>query len=836
MRRGTHRFGVECALQRSFAGLAVVFAAVWATAVLSPAFTAAPQIPITQGAAALFVAFLAAAALRGWRTSLSGRFDAPLAAAAALAVHAAFAVERPEELVIGIRVMPTVAAVLLAVGFLGGRTGWSLAVGVLAAQVLAGRPADGAFGALEGVWPAVASAVAASALAPVLRRAGHRADTAEREELQAAAVAARSRAQRRAQRAFERLLHDEVGVALHAAAHPGVPVEELRAQALRAVTGLTAAPAEPATDATADLAAVLAGADLAGIVATASVASGAGPGPRVAVDLPAGGVALPAEVAAAFLRAASEALRNAGRYADATRVEVRLRGGARGTDLTVSDDGRGFDPGRVRPASTGLRRSVHQCLADVGGVAEVTSAPGRGTTVRLRREPAAPALPLPGDPRRPRRTADVLRAAIGDVRRPLAAVCLPFLGVMGWVAAVHAPRTPGMVWFLPWYGLLAAATCLLLSRADRGIGGRAAGAALALAVAGAVGSLLVMPPEGLRDYTSWPVGAVTPLLTLLVTVRPAREVLLALACEEAGLIAVTAARPPVGSTAGEAVLGALPAMIAPVMGVVMGALIGRTVTRLGGAVLTAREARTAVVAAESAARARRAEHSRRLGDLDELVLPFLRRLAFDPDGADRGDRHGQARRLGESLRDEMHLSGVLDRRLRALIGAARTAGCRVTVHAFAPEEPEEAQEPEEPEDAQEVQEAQESQEPERRPAPKGQDGGGSSGRGGPASAPGAVGSPAPARPELVRRMLTAALAGLRPPSELVLSIEYAARPPGVSLLARPGDPQRAAALRAVLAGEYAEVTDTAGHTSAEVVLVPAPPGPGGAPVTPGRGR
>ncbi|WP_411102848.1 ATP-binding protein [Streptomyces sp. cmx-4-9] len=782
MNRDTYRFGVECALQRSYAGLALLFGAVWSAVALSSAASAGVRDPLTAAASAVFVLLLAVTALRGRRTALSGRQDAPAALGAALAVHAAYAVEQPQALSVGLRSMATVAAVLLAVGFLGGRAGRAVALAAIAAQVAAGVRADGVFGALEGVWPAAASALAAAALAPALRAAGLRADAAERDKRAAVAQAAQAQAARRAHREFQRLLHDDVGAALRAAARPGVPAQEQRAQARRAVAGLTAGPVGPdGAGALVDLAGRLGEGAVAGAVAAAAAAAGRGAGPRVSAELPDGPVLVPREVGEACVRAATEALSNAGRYADATRVRVRLDadasadpgdsgggvlpGGAVGVALTVSDDGVGFTPDRVGPDSFGLRRSVHQCMGDVGGTAEVISAPGRGTTVRLRWRPAGARSRTGSGPARPRGQAATIRAAIGDVRRPLAAVCLPFLAVMACVAAVHAPRTPGMVWYLPWYGLLAAATGMLLARADRGVGGRAALGWTVFAVGGSLSSLLVMPPEGIADYTSWPIGAITPLLTLLVTVRPRREVLWALACEEAGIVVLMAARPPEGASSLQAVTTALPALAAPVMGVVMGAVIGRTVARLGGAVLDAEATRTAVAAAESAARARRAEYGRRLADLDDLVLPFLRVLASGPVG-DLDEVRGRAKRLGQSLRDELHLPGVMDRPLRSLVNAARGAGCTVTVHAYAEED----------------------------------------------DGPAAAG----VRPELVRGLLTAALRDRHPPAELVLSIQYGVRRAGVSLLAVPGDPGRAAALRAVLAGERAEVEDSPDLTWAEV--------------------
>jgi signal transduction histidine kinase len=48
----------------------------------------------------------------------------------------------------------------------------------------------------------------------------------------------------------------------------------------------------------------------------------------------------------------------------------------------VSDDGRGFDPAAVGSDHFGLR-SMRGRVADLGGRLEITSAPGRGTTLRV---------------------------------------------------------------------------------------------------------------------------------------------------------------------------------------------------------------------------------------------------------------------------------------------------------------------------------------------------------------------------------------------------------------------------------------------------------------------
>lgn len=88
------------------------------------------------------------------------------------------------------------------------------------------------------------------------------------------------------------------------------------------------------------------------------------------------------EVAATAFRVVQEALTNAIRHAEAAHVTVRVAATAAGLTVTVTDDGAGFDPGslrnRVGLGLVGMRERVRA----VGGVFAVTTAPGRGTTVR----------------------------------------------------------------------------------------------------------------------------------------------------------------------------------------------------------------------------------------------------------------------------------------------------------------------------------------------------------------------------------------------------------------------------------------------------------------------
>jgi signal transduction histidine kinase len=83
-------------------------------------------------------------------------------------------------------------------------------------------------------------------------------------------------------------------------------------------------------------------------------------------------------------RIAQEALQNALRHAQATRIVLRLRGEDGRLLLDVVDDGVGFDPDAadLRARRLGLT-SMEERAQRLGGRLEIRSAEGAGTTVRL---------------------------------------------------------------------------------------------------------------------------------------------------------------------------------------------------------------------------------------------------------------------------------------------------------------------------------------------------------------------------------------------------------------------------------------------------------------------
>ena len=71
------------------------------------------------------------------------------------------------------------------------------------------------------------------------------------------------------------------------------------------------------------------------------------------------------------------------RHAGASDAYVDLRTGPSGLELSVRDNGRGFDPTAHDPSHLGLA-SMLERAAEVGGELSVSSTVGEGTTLVLR--------------------------------------------------------------------------------------------------------------------------------------------------------------------------------------------------------------------------------------------------------------------------------------------------------------------------------------------------------------------------------------------------------------------------------------------------------------------
>jgi len=96
--------------------------------------------------------------------------------------------------------------------------------------------------------------------------------------------------------------------------------------------------------------------------------------------------ALPRDTAIAVFRIVQEGLSNIIRHGDAKHVRLVMCADRAGYELTLSDDGRGFDPNGddVAARKTFGLMGMRQRVSSFGGSLVIDSGAGRGTTLRVR--------------------------------------------------------------------------------------------------------------------------------------------------------------------------------------------------------------------------------------------------------------------------------------------------------------------------------------------------------------------------------------------------------------------------------------------------------------------
>ena len=103
---------------------------------------------------------------------------------------------------------------------------------------------------------------------------------------------------------------------------------------------------------------------------------------EVAVNLPETEPELTEAVSLSLFRIVQEAFTNIRKYAQAHRVSVSLRTTANTIDLTIEDDGIGFDPNSPRLARHGLAGIKHRVFTH-GGQLDIHTAPGAGVKLHV---------------------------------------------------------------------------------------------------------------------------------------------------------------------------------------------------------------------------------------------------------------------------------------------------------------------------------------------------------------------------------------------------------------------------------------------------------------------
>ena len=225
--------------------------------------------------------------------------------------------------------------------------------------------------------------------------------------------ASRARARRRA----DNFIHDRILSVLKTVPATPAGVAQLRAGAREALADLDTAAAEP--DAPVRSSELLA--------ALTRRLRAIGGDDVVISDSITKNLNLPQETAQALVDAAAEVLRNSLTHAagpdrgPVTRTAA-LRSAADGITITVSDDGRGFDPERAPISRHGVSGSIIARMRDAQGQARIDSSPGAGTTVTLSWNPRTTTAESPTGPcARTDPGAGRAQAAVPTARAPAVA-------------------------------------------------------------------------------------------------------------------------------------------------------------------------------------------------------------------------------------------------------------------------------------------------------------------------------------------------------------------------------------------------------------------------------
>ncbi|WP_439688743.1 sensor histidine kinase [Curtobacterium sp. SP.BCp] len=231
---------------------------------------------------------------------------------------------------------------------------------------------------LDGVYTAILSG-AVLVIAVVLRRAATAVDVAQATAVRRYSSAIREHATEVERVQVDAIVHDSVLTTLLSAARAEtVDAKALSARMARNAIDHLAAAASDTPGAAPPVSLV----DLRSRICSAVSALAA---PVRLVERRVDAVPLPAVVADALASAALQAAVNSVQHAGGAGVDrwivVEQRGP--GVHIEVVDDGAGFDPAGIPAERLGVRRSIIERVEAVDGTAEVVSAPGGGTTVRL---------------------------------------------------------------------------------------------------------------------------------------------------------------------------------------------------------------------------------------------------------------------------------------------------------------------------------------------------------------------------------------------------------------------------------------------------------------------
>ena len=549
-----------------------------------------------------------------------------------------------------------VAAVATAVLSPRGRF---LYIVLLAPFLIAGYPAqDGLRLPVEEVMSYTAFALADMGLLTWLLRQAQALDEADARR-RALLIRLRIDASRtRARRRTDNFIHDHILSVLKVIPTESTEPAQLRAGAREALADLSTAAAEP--DAPARVSELLA--------ALTRRLRTIGGDDVVICDSITQDLDLPPEAARALIDAAAEALRNSLAHAAGPDQEGRiartamLRSDADGVTVTVSDDGRGFDPEHTGTIRHGVSGSIIARMRDAGGEARIDSSPGAGTTVTLSWSARTATTTTGTSPLS-------LASCLETPEAQTIVVCIFILYVLITLLEVRAGSYRHLAPVIA--GLLAiglSALALLKRRPGYSLPARTA--ALVAAAAGVADALIIFQIDfaGWPSYTSWCIGASSVLCCGLIVRECPRQAWagLLLIITVIGVWTLITGRNPITIFA----LGS---------GQFSTLLIWHSTARISIAI-TARTAASEAAGAEIIARRRAHQESevlmrQAMTSVRRRVGPLLTAIA---EGAPiTAGMRTRARMLEVELRDERRAPFFTDTRVIESARAARTRGIDV---------------------------------------------------------------------------------------------------------------------------------------------------------------
>lgn len=368
-------------------------------------------------------------------------------------------------------------------------------------------------------------------------------------------------------------------------------------------------------------------------------------------------------IGTAVVSAAREAVNNAERHAAASELIFTVSD----TSVTVRDNGLGFDHDAIRRGH-GLSESICGRMERVGGRAQITSAPGCGTTVEL----CWPTTQVTHESAvtDPDRLIERVRARFGLALVGYALANLVFAVVQSLTTAVHS-TSQIMLAIIAGIATLAAVPEIVRRR------WRPVWWAAAALLSVAVIQPALLPTELVGGYGHWAQSVIGWCLLPLLLGLPLRRAAAALVffwCAGAAAQLIVA---PAWAAMVNIGLGS-----ASILGVQLFALVFNALVRDAAAdAYSEASAHRHVVIADRLDSALRAEYQRRFAGLMNNVLPVLRRLGDgEPMNAQLQERaRAECRRLRTLFDQSLSFEHPLMAAIRPMIDACEARGVDVTV-------------------------------------------------------------------------------------------------------------------------------------------------------------